>query len=275
MHTTFTLFSLHPKRTAPDTDELPLDEDLEADAPDASDEDSEPTAEDVAVDEDEVEATPSAPARSQKESDYVPIERFNEVRQRADAYAQLLEQFQQRQAQPEAQPRQRVEEDDDQEFLSRYTDDAKNWFKFADPWIERRAKKLIDAKLREIVPRLERDTFLTRDMQDLSEVKRNHKDYGRYESEVNEMRAQWFRENGSQPPPRETFYYYVKGRRMDQEQNQTRTSTARSNAKAGSTVSTRAPVKKVAPKGPLTKADIDAMDDKQLAEAMLKYDVHF
>lgn len=112
-------------------------------------------------------------------------------------------------------------------------------------------------------------------MQDLSEVKRNHRDYGLYEQEVNEMRAQWFRENGSQPPPRETFYYYVKGRRVDQDQGKTRTAVARSNAKSGSSVSTKAPVKKVAPKGPLTKAEIEAMDDKQLEEAMVKYGVSF
>lgn len=275
MHTMLRLFSLHsPKRTAQSDDELPLDEALETDATDTAEPEGDPTEDDVALDEDEVEEAP-APAPRARETDYVPIERFNEVRQRAEAYAQLLEQFQTRQAQPTGQPQQRVEEDDDNEFLSRYTDDAKNWFKFADPWIERRAKKLIDAKLREIVPRLERDTFLTRDMQDLSEVKRNHKDFGLYEQEVNEMRAAWFRENGTQPPPRETFYYYVKGRRMDQDQGKTRTATARAVAKAGSSVSTKVPTKKVAPKGPLTKADVDAMDDKQLEEAMQKFGITF
>ncbi len=260
--TTLTLKSLFTAHVDPE-DEVDLPEDLEAQG----------TEEEEEVVEEEVEEDPS-PTPVEPAEEMIPKSRYDAERARADALVNVLEGFQRQQPQQQTLPHQRqaVQEEDP---YTNYTPEAKQWIQFMLPVVQWEARKLVEGRLNEITPNLQREILVTRDAQDRDSMYLKHKDYAKYEQEINEERARWYQNTGQMPPMREPFYYYVKGKHASAAEATQRTTEVRKVAKAGATVPTKTPTKKVAPKGPLSINDVANMDEKTLEETMIKYGVKF
>jgi hypothetical protein len=264
MHATC-LFNAHVKRTTSTLDdELELPDELE-NAPDPDTEVEDDPAEEV---EDEVEEdnTPPAP-----QEEMVPLSRLRAESARADALVGVLEQFRHNQPQPQRAAAPVQEEDPYQN----YTPEAKQWIQFMAPVIQREARKIAQSEMSQVLPNVQREALVTRDMQDRQHMLSQHRDFGLYEQEINEERAKWYQNTGQLPPAREAFYYYVKGKRADSAATAQRSTATRVAAKAGSQVSTKVPAKKIAPKGPITLNDVANMSEKELEEAMIRNGVTF
>lgn len=234
------------------------------------DETTDETPAETAVDdevEEEVDEDPEPePARPAEE--HVPKSRLDEVTAQKRALELALETIQRGQPAP-AQTTPVVLLDPDEGL----TPEAKNWAKFirrvTEPEIERRVSERVGKFETERVAPLQRDNYVVQDMLDDQMIRRKFKDYHLYESTVNDLRQQWFRDsNGTIRAPREYAYAVAKLQRGQLTEPTARTNTARAKAKGSATTEQRTPGRKVQPKTTIGMDDIANMSEKELETAL-------
>lgn len=242
-------------------DELPVEDENTVD-PVEPEVDDDPAEE--AEDEPEFEPAPRQPAE-----EHIPKSRFDAERLRADALERALEAIRGQAPQPQAQPVMQPVVDPDEGL----TPEAKNWAKFirrvTEPEIERRVTERVGRFEAERVAPIQRDNMVVQDMLDDQMIRRKYKDYHLYESTVNDLRQQWFRDsNGTIRAPREYAYAVAKLQRGALTDPTDRTNAARAKAKGGAKVEQKTPGRKIQPKTTVNMDDIAKMSEKELEQAL-------
>jgi hypothetical protein len=249
-----------------DTEELPLEDELETEA--------EAPAEEEVEEVEEEDDDPIITAPRQPQEEHIPKSRFDEVNARARILEQALAEVQAQRAQPQ-RPAEPVVQADPYDGL---TPEAKNWAQFitkvAKPQIDQHVRSEIARLQQEQLLPLQRDGVVVKDLIDDQMIRRQHKDYHVYEDSVKDIRQQWYRETGVLAP-REIAYAVAKLRRGQLAAPAERSATLRGKAKAGATTQSKQPNRKVAPKGPVSLDDVSRMSEADLEKALAAANVTF
>ena len=210
------------------------------------------------------------PGRS---GNYVPEDRFKAVNDRVAQLEQLLRlatsQPNQPQPHPQAQPQPQ------RDPYEGFTPQAKQWAQFIERVANPQVERLVQERLSAVLPNVQKEQMLLRDMLDEINTRRAYPDFDQYADEVNVLREQWYRAQGV-VAPRDVAYHYVKGRKAGQQRQTERTQQVRRAAKPGATAPSPKPARKVAPAGaPLSLDRVNGMSEKDLEQLMLKMNLTF